>query len=157
MFGFGGPYITCLMIIHHKQSHVTHHKRIYIADMGRDTYVHSCFRWILLSHGPIKHNNTHGQVIICPAKYGMKLLIHSQTSMAQLLKFGNGLGISTHFLMDTITYPCWDYNGYNHLSMLGLKLKHVSKMGPRTFGHLGHNINIIQMVDSNLDLYTISL
>ena len=32
----------------------------------------------------------HGQVITSPVQCGMKLLIHSQTSMAQPLKFGHG-------------------------------------------------------------------
>ena len=49
----------------------------------------------------------------------MKLLIHSQTSTAAPLKFGNGQ-------VTTL------YNGCNYLSMLGLKLNHVSitKKGP---------------------------
>ena len=38
----------------------------------------------------------HGWVITCPIKCGMKLLIHSQTSMVQPLKFGNGYVISSH-------------------------------------------------------------
>ena len=33
-------------------------------------------------------------------KYGMKLLIHSQISTAQLLKFGNGEVISFHIQLD---------------------------------------------------------
>ena len=32
----------------------------------------------------------HGYVITYPVKCGMKLLIHSQTSIVQPLKFGNG-------------------------------------------------------------------
>ena len=46
----------------------------------------------------------------------MKLLIHFQTSMVAPLKFRNGF------------HPTF-YNGCNYLSMLGLKLNHVSKRG----------------------------
>ena len=51
--------------------------------------------------------------------YGMKLLIHSQTSTVQPLKFG----------MDKQFHPTL-YNGCNYLSMLGIKLNHASERGP---------------------------
>ena len=59
------------------------------------------------------------EVIACLVKCGVKLLIHSPTSMVQPLKFGNGWIISTH-----IFWTC------HYLSMLGLKWNHVSWMGP---------------------------
>ena len=46
-------------------------------------------------------------------RYGMKLLIHSQTSMVQPLRFGNGYVISSHMLLGM-----W-------------LLIHISKRGPR--------------------------
>ena len=49
----------------------------------------------------------------------MKLIIHSQTSAVQPLKFGNG------YVIHSIFYKACDY-----LSMLGFKLNHVSKRGP---------------------------
>ena len=48
----------------------------------------------------------------------MKLRIHSQTSTVAPFKYWNGQVISPH-----------TYNGCNYLSMLGLKLIHVSKRG----------------------------
>ena len=40
-----------------------------------------------------------------------ELLIHSPTSVAALLKIGNGWLILSHFLMmDVITYRCWDWS-----------------------------------------------
>ena len=42
--------------------------------------------------------NIDGYVITCPVKCEMKLLNHSQTPMAAVLKFGNGLVISSHAL-----------------------------------------------------------
>ena len=41
-------------------------------------------------------------------KCGMKLLIHSQTSSIQTLKFANGEVIHIHFIMEVITYPPLD-------------------------------------------------
>ena len=49
----------------------------------------------------------------------MKLLVHSQTKTGALLKFENGYVISSQTL-----YVC------NYISILGLKLIHVTKMGP---------------------------
>ena len=49
-----------------------------------------------------------------------EILIHCQTSMVVPLKFGNGW-INLFHTFD---------NGCNHLSMLGLKLNHVSKRDP---------------------------
>ena len=49
----------------------------------------------------------------------MKSLIHSQTSTAQPLKFGNGCVISSHTVLDMIL-----------LIHDGIKSHHVSKMGP---------------------------
>ena len=49
----------------------------------------------------------------------MQLLIHSQTSTVQLLKFG----------MDKSFHPT-HYDGCNHSSMLALNLIHVSKRHP---------------------------
>ena len=57
-------------------------------------------------------------MIGCPIKYGRNLLFHSQTSMVALLKFGNGLMVSSHTLR-------------KYLYMLVLSLNHVSKNGPR--------------------------
>ena len=54
---------------------------------------------------------------------GMKILIHSQTSTVQLLKFWNGYLISSHNLLITCDY----------LSILELKLIQVSKRGPCWF------------------------
>ena len=51
----------------------------------------------------------------------MKLLIHSQTSTVAPLKYGN---------MDKLFHPTL-YNGCNYIYMLGLKLNHVNKRGPR--------------------------
>ena len=51
----------------------------------------------------------------------MNVLIHCQTSTAQPLKFGNWQVISSHI-----------YNGCDYLSLLGLRLIHVSKRGIRT-------------------------
>ena len=63
--------------------------------------------------------NCSMEVITCSGKCGMKLLIHSQSSTAAPLKFGDGYVTSsqTNF-------------GYNYLSML-LRLIHVSKWGHR--------------------------
>ena len=44
--------------------------------------------WSPLYYGYVM--DKHGLVITCPAKFGMKLLIHSQTSTTQPLKFENG-------------------------------------------------------------------
>ena len=52
----------------------------------------------------------HTSIAMCR----MKLLIHSQTSKAAPLKFGNGLVI-----------PPPPFSLYNYISMLGSKLKHV--------------------------------
>ena len=52
----------------------------------------------------------------------MKLLVHSQTSVVQPFKFGNGQVISSHT----------SYNRCHYLSTLGLKLNHFSKRGPRS-------------------------
>ena len=63
--------------------------------------------------------------------FGVKLLIHSQTSMAVPLQFGDYLVISSHILL------ICDY-----LSMLGLKLIHFSKRGhrTRTFDNVSENV-----------------
>ena len=50
----------------------------------------------------------------------MKLFIHSQTSTVLPLKFGNGWAISSPTL----------YGLSDNISMLGLKLNHISKRGP---------------------------
>ena len=50
-------------------------------------------------------------------KYGMKLLIDSQTSTAVPMKYGNRNVISSHAL----------YSGCNNLAVPRLKLNHVSK------------------------------
>ena len=44
----------------------------------------------------LKRINKHEKEITSIMKCGMKFLIHSQTSMAEPLKFGNGLMISSH-------------------------------------------------------------
>ena len=63
----------------------------------------------------------------------MKLLIHSQTSTVQLLKFGKGWVISSHTSLGIVViYPYWDYSSfmlvkgtpYNMLDML----KHLVKV-----------------------------
>ena len=61
----------------------------------------------------------HGHVTTYPVKCGIKLLIHSQTSVVALLKFENGL-LFHHI----------PYTGCTYLSMLGLNLIHVSKRAP---------------------------
>ena len=59
----------------------------------------------------------------------MKLLIKSQTSTVQPLKFGNGNVISPHY-----------YRVCNDLAMQRLKLIYVSKRGPRDQKHTDSNI-----------------
>ena len=58
-------------------------------------------RFISRSLGPFSltwFNFNPSMVITCPIKCGVKLLIHSQTSTAAPLKFGNGYVISFHIL-----------------------------------------------------------
>ena len=63
----------------------------------------------------------HGYVITSILKCETKLLIHSQTSTVQPLTFENGK------LFHTTRYWACDY-----WSMLGSKLNHASKSGPRS-------------------------
>ena len=49
----------------------------------------------------VQFQSQHGYIITCLVKCGMKLLIHFQTSMMQS-------NFIPHFIMDVITYPCWD-------------------------------------------------
>ena len=63
----------------------------------------------------INFNPSMDKLIISIIKCGMKLLIQSQTSTVQPLKFGNGWVILSYTLLGI------------YLSMLGLKFIHVSK------------------------------
>ena len=63
--------------------------------------------------------------------FGVKLLIHFQTSTVQPLKFGNGQVTSSHTLL--------------HMWLLmhaGIKWNHVSKNGPRSLTHWGRATHI---------------
>ena len=69
--------------------------------------------------------------------YGIKLLVHSHTSMVRPLKFGNGQVITP-----TLYYT------RDYLSMLGLKLNHVCKRGPRT--SMKHGIDSLDSASSQV-------
>ena len=61
----------------------------------------------------------HEHVIRCPVKSGIKLFIHSQISMVQTLKFGNGPRKLTEYVL---TYPCFGWipsKAPVHLMFLG--------------------------------------
>ena len=68
----------------------------------------------MISRGPFYQ---HGWIIRSIVKFGMKLLIHSQTSMVAPLKFGNGF------------HPTF-FQQCGYLSTLGFKSIHVSKRCP---------------------------
>ena len=63
-----------------------------------------------------KLQSQHGYVITCPVKHGMKLLIHY--SLQRLHRWSSEMENKFHPTL---------YNGCNYLSMLGLKMIHVSK------------------------------
>ena len=81
-------------------------------------YISGLLHWhqgsLLLKRLILSH---YREEIRCPAKCGMKLLIHSQTSTIPPSKFGNWWLIWFHTFW-------WIYD---YLSMLELKLVHVSK------------------------------
>ena len=86
--------------------------------------------WAQMSpHLLIWFNSQNGQVITCPVKCGMNLLIHSHTSTVWPFKFENGV-------ISVIISYFSNYNGYNHLPMLGYKLIYVSKwtLGSQRYG-----------------------
>ena len=78
-------------------------------------------------------------------KYGIKLYTHSQTSTVAPLKFGNGkLFHPTHY------WTC------DYISMLGLKLNHISKRGHRKLLDLNkssRNIHITQLTLNMLNCF----
>ena len=80
---------------------------------------------------------------------GMKLFIKSQTSIVQLLKFGNGYVLSTPL-----------YRVCNDLSMQRLKLIHVSKSSPgdqkRTVTDIMHMIHFVKNIKQTKERYELN-
>ena len=91
------------------------------------------------------------------SKYGVELFIYSQTStLAPLpLKFVNGnliRNLITYFIMDVITYPCWDYSyfvtrkgskGDKHGSPASLHVHHCNKEGKSLYVRLKTSHQVI--------------
>ena len=83
---------------------------------------------------------------------GIWLLIHSQTSTVQALKFGNWYAISSHTGMDKQFHPTL-YNVCNYLSMPGLKLNQKEARWQYSYGWRETSLNIVSLHWTNMWIF----